>query len=116
MAYLQSLKLARQVYAFNRVKTHGNKEYKSAMEQIGMMIYNSGLMSTLAAIDSKSKIYIDIKDWFYVQQQIGFNLNDNDDLLIKALQIEDPMILNELTREVLRLTDTFKEILKGFDY
>ncbi|MGE5356832.1 MAG: type III-B CRISPR module-associated protein Cmr5 [Deltaproteobacteria bacterium] len=117
MGHLQSLKLNRQIYAFDQVKDHGNKEYKSAMEQVGMMIYNSGLISTLAFIKNKeSRIYIDIKTWFCKQEHIEFSLNESEDLLIKALQIEDPMILIEVTREVLKLTDTFKEILKGFEY
>ena len=116
MGHLQSLKLKRQIYAYEIVTKKGgnNKDYKSKIESLGMMIYNSGLVSTLTQLKLKDAlIYKHLKNWIVKNKVIGFTFNEADDLLQKVVSIDDSMVLHALTIEILALTDALKEVLKA---
>jgi len=121
MEYLQSNKLKRQVFCYTKVHSivdhKQKKEYKSAVERLGMMIYNNGLVSALCILkDEKDKypLYNHLSIWIANTKVIGFNLNtSNPDLLVNVLAISNSMVLQLLTIEVNKLSDTLKEIIKS---
>lgn len=118
MSYLQSQKLERQAFAFKSVhsvlseqlQVHpviNKKDYKSDVEKLGMMIYNSGLVSSLAHIKDKNKVlYKHISDW--IKNQFEFS-----DLLKFLVEQKDPLQINKITLEVVALSDALKEICKA---
>jgi hypothetical protein len=80
------------------------------------MIYTSGLSSTLAMLKggkNSVKVYNHIEEWIWQNPVIGFSLNQNEYLIQKVLEINDPMVLNALTKELLSLTDALKEMVKA---
>lgn len=116
MSYLQSIKLARQICAYESVKSVSinKKEYKSVVERMGMMIYSNGLISTLCQLKIKnSVIYGHIGEWIKKQKSLGFNIQDNIDLLDHIVQIRDSRVLLALTIETLKFTDALKEMVKS---
>lgn len=116
---LQNIKRKRQKFAWDKVNEviSKQKEYKSLVEEIGMMIYSNGLISTLAFLKGKGGVHKDlyshIAKWLEEDNIIPFKLDTNEDLLEKAISIEDARQLMLLTKEILVLSDAFKEMVKA---
>ncbi|SFS79374.1 type III-B CRISPR module-associated protein Cmr5 [Lutibacter maritimus] len=114
-SYLKNLKQERQQFAYDFVsKNNGNSELKSIIEQLGMMIYANGLISTIAYLNNtksntKNELYKNITLWLK-KNYIPFGTRD---LLQYLLERDYNVRLHiQITKEVLALTDTYKEMAK----
>jgi len=122
---LQNIKRKKQVFAWEKVNEVKTKktEYKSLVEKIGMMIYTNGLISTLAHLKGKQSkpnkpneynyLYNHLSEWLKQEDFIPFKLTNNKDLLEEVLSIDNAKVLLLLTKEILILSDAFKEMVKA---
>ena len=120
---LKNIKREKQKFAYKQVKdikendNIKNKDYKSLVEKLGMMIYTNGLISTMAHLKAKKgvhkELYKHISAWFKRKElQIPFRMDKRDDLLQKLLYLDNSRMMMLLTKEAIHLSDAFKEMVK----
>jgi len=133
MGNLKNIKKEMQEFAFEKVDevyTKNNKifnEYKSLVEKMGMMIYNNGLISTVANFKANEYNKKGNKKYEYIAISNHINLwltdksiykefvhnGTSDELLQRLLSIDNGRHLLALTKEAVKLSDALKEMVKA---
>ncbi len=125
MKKLQNLKIKMQEFAFTKVSEVDKnifEKYKSAVESLGMMLYTNGLVSTLAFYQGKNTreynvLYENIEEWLTNDDSIVNNLipvlSDDSTFFKRILAIDDARSLMLITKEVIKLSDALKEMVKA---
>lgn len=113
MCVLKNIKQERQQHAFDAVKAVDNqkkKEYKSAVESFGMIVYTNGLISLLASYKKKNpSIYNQLHNWLHHKGLVGSN---NSHFLEEIIAI-DSGVLMQCTKETIMYSDALKEMTKA---
>lgn len=120
---LKSLKQDRQQFAFDCISeiksAHGGlpSKYKSLCEELGMMLFTNGLVSSMAKYNGNSSIrernecnfMVDhIFGWMHNRGLIESNVFSMNDLV----QVDSTKMM-QLTKEVVLLSDALKEMAKS---
>lgn len=120
---LKSLKQDRQKYAFECIaeikSVHRSlpSKYKSLCEELGMMLYTNGLVSSMAKYNGKSSnterneynyMVANIFGWLYNR-----GLTESNIFIMKDLVQVDSTRMIQLTKEVVLLSDALKEMAKS---
>ncbi len=118
---LKNIKREKQKFAYKQVKdvkendNIKNKDYKSLVEKLGMMIYTNGLISAMAHLKAKGgaseQLYNDFSNWFQSHAQLPYKIDSNL-LETLLLEINDSRMMMLLTKEAIHLSDAFKEMVK----
>jgi len=103
-------KLKRQKYAFDCIE-EGASNYKSTIENFGLIIYKNGLISAmLFAVSKEKKLYKHMAEWLIQHPLINQpNTNGFFDTLVNL----SPTNLMAITEEALLLSDALKEFVKA---
>lgn len=127
MTRLKNRKLERQQFAFDQfiaLDSSYKENFKTFIERMGMMLYTNGLISTVAFIRSRrfdrnenetefKYVYDFLNNWLREDRVIVFKLGETEDLLEMLLELDNSRTHLAITKELLLVSDAFKEIVKA---